>query len=275
MSTASPTPTADRIVRRPLVPRLLEVRRVERPTPRLVRISLGGDDLAGFSTLSPTDHVKLLVPSGDDPPALPVAGPDGLSFPPGASMAEARDYTPRRFDPAAGELDIDVVVHGAGRVSDWAATVRPGDRVGVLGPRGSHLVPTAFGWLLLVGDDTALPSIARWLEALPADVPAIVVVEVEDAAEEQALAAPAGTRVAWVHRAGSSGAPDERLAAVVAGLDLPAGDGFAWIGGEAHSIRPVRRHLLGERGMPRAAVDISGHWKRGVASWDHHEEVPD
>lgn len=273
MSTAAPT--ADRVVRHPLVPRLLEVLRVARPTPRLVRVTLGGDDLAGFTTLSPTDHVKLLVPTGDAPPAMPVAGPDGLAFPPGASMADARDYTPRRFDPAAGELDIDVVVHGAGRVSDWATAARPGDRVGVLGPRGSHLVPTAFAWLLLVGDDTALPTIARWLAELPSDARAIAVVEVEDAAEEQDLAAPAGTRIVWVHRAGSAAAPEERLLAAVAALALPDGDGIAWIGGEANAIRPIRRHLLTERGMPRAAVDLSGHWKRGVVSWDHHEEIPE
>ncbi len=273
MSTASPP--ADRIVRHPLVPRLLEVVRVERPTPRLVRVTLGGEAIAGFATLSPTDHVKLLVPSGGEPPAMPTAGPNGLSFPPGTSMSDARDYTPRRFDPETGELAIDVVIHGSGRVSNWAETAKPGDRIGVLGPRGSFLVPEAFAWLLLVGDDTALPTIARWLEALPAGARAFAVVEVEDAAEEQALATPAGATVVWVHRAGSAGAADERLAAAVANLDLPEGDGFAWIGGEVNAARMVRRHLLNEREMPRAAVDLSGHWKRGVASWDHHEEIPD
>ena len=47
-------------------------------------------------------------------------------------MPVSREYTVRRYDPVAGELDVDVVVHAGGVASDWAtgprrtARARPG-----------------------------------------------------------------------------------------------------------------------------------------------------
>ena len=37
----------------------------------------------------------------------------------------------------------------------------------------------------------------------------------------------------------------------------------AFVHGEAASVRAVRRHLLVERGVPRADLSVSGYWKRG------------
>src|SRR5207244_3437292 len=55
-----------------------------------------------------------------------------------------RTFTPRRLDPQALELDLEIVVHGDGAASEWAATAAPGDPAAVSGPgRGYAFEPDA------------------------------------------------------------------------------------------------------------------------------------
>src|SRR3546814_7647576 len=85
----------------------------------------------------------------------------------------SRDFTPRHFDHARTELTIDVALHAHGPATDWAATVTEGQEVGIGGPRGSMLIPDSFHTHLLIGDETALPAIARRVEELPLSCRAI------------------------------------------------------------------------------------------------------
>ncbi|WP_262356084.1 siderophore-interacting protein, partial [Bordetella pertussis] len=86
-------------VRHPLKMRLLEVKRVTRPTPHLARITLAGDALRDFVSASFDDHVKVFFPPpGAARPVLPELGPDGLVFAEGEPRPPMRDYTPRRHD---------------------------------------------------------------------------------------------------------------------------------------------------------------------------------
>lgn len=114
-------------VRHPLKMRLLQVLRTQLLSPQLLRVTLGGDDLADFTSSSFDDHIKVFFPApGAERPVLPVVGPDGIVFPEGQPRPQARDYTPRRYDPVARELDIEFVLHGDGPASTWAAQARPG-----------------------------------------------------------------------------------------------------------------------------------------------------
>ncbi|WP_134819543.1 siderophore-interacting protein, partial [Bordetella pertussis] len=109
-------------VRHPLKMRLLEVKRVTRPTPHLARITLAGDALRDFVSASFDDHVKVFFPPpGAARPVLPELGPDGLVFAEGEPRPPMRDYTPRRHDARAGELDLEFVLHGEGPAASWAA----------------------------------------------------------------------------------------------------------------------------------------------------------
>lgn len=264
------------LVRFPLKMRVLTVGRVVRLTPRMVRVTLGGDDLAGFQSLDPEDHIKVFFPRlGETMPVLPTLGPQGISLPEGAPRPIARDYTPRRYDEAAGELDVDFVIHGDGPASAWAEQAAPGQVLGVGGPRGSHVVPYAFDWYLLCGDETVLPSIARRLEEFPAGARVIAFVEVAGPSEEQPLSTRANLDLTWLYRNGAEPGTTDLLERAVRELDFPAGDYYAWISGEATSLRPIRRHLLHERGANKDWVHFSGHWKRGTANHDHHEAIED
>ena len=123
-------------------------------TPRMLRIVLGGD-FEDFTTPSAEDHIKLYVPG--------VGG-----------ELEARDFTPRHFDAETKKLTIDIARHPAGSAIRWAEQAEVGDVIEISGPKGSFMIADDFDWWLLVGDETALPSIGRRVESLPADRKSVV-----------------------------------------------------------------------------------------------------
>jgi NADPH-dependent ferric siderophore reductase len=246
-------------VRHELKRRLLQVKRVTPVTPKMVRVTLEGPELEGFVSAAHDDHCKVMFPlPGDAKPLLP--GPDA---PEDAPRAPARDYTPRRYDADAGELDIDFVLHGDGPATTWAAQVAPGQYLSVGGPRGSFVVSNDFDWYLLVGDESALPAIGRRLEELPAGCRAIVIAEVADAAEEQQFQTKAHLEVIWLHRDGAEPGGSDLLVKALADTALPSGAGYAWAAAEADTAKALRRHLVEERGHPKEWVKAAAYWRRG------------
>lgn len=241
--------------------RRLEVLRVVDLTPRMRRITLGGPELAGFVSLGTDDHVKLFFPqTADEQQALEtlVIGPGKGDHP----MPPMRDYTPRRYDLDRLELDIDFVLHGDGPAATWAAQATPGQHLHIGGPRGSMIVPDIFDSYLLIGDETALPAIARRLEALPANRKALVVVQVQDDAEQQVLESAAQVEVVWVPRDGG----DQDLLDTVHRLSLPGGALYAWVATESKLSRQLRRVLLDEKGLDPDFVKAAGYWTREEAA---------
>jgi NADPH-dependent ferric siderophore reductase len=248
----------------------VEVHRSVRISPNVQRVTFTGAALADFALGSPGGHIKLfLPPAGAAAPALPVPGPDGPQLPEGAVPPVVRTYTPRRWDPATGELDVDVVLHGDGPASTWAAAAGPGDRAGVAGPgRGYDPGPDA-PWFVVAGDETALPAIAAIVAALPAGRPATVLVEIPEAADAQPLPSPAAVTSRWLVRGTEeAGAPME---AAIRALELPDAAGRAWVAGEAAVIRRLRRHLLEDRGLDGASIVTRGYWKRGASNHPDHD----
>ena len=236
--------------------RRLQVLRVVDLTPRMRRITLGGPELAGFVSLGTDDHVKLLFPqTAEEQAALETlmlgAGKDG------GPMPAMRDYTPRRYDLDTLELDIDFVLHGDGPAATWAEQAKPGQYLQIGGPRGSMVVPDIFDSYLLIGDETALPAIARRLEGLAANRRARVVVEVENAAEQQPLQSPAQVEVIWVLREGGQ----QDLLSTVEQLQMPSGELYAWVATEARVSRQIRRVLLDKHGLNEATVKAVGYWR--------------
>lgn len=118
-------------VRHELRRRLLTVTATERLTPDMLRITLGGEDLAGFVSAGYDDHVKLCFPKpGEELPVWPAIGPDATPLAEGVVASPVRDFTPRRYDADRQELTIDFAVHEAGPASDWAVNAVPGSRLG-------------------------------------------------------------------------------------------------------------------------------------------------
>ena len=153
--------TTIRTRREPPAFRTLEVVRRETLSPRLVRVVLGGDALAGMTLDLPAASVRLLLPPrGRTDLVMPVWNGNEFLLPDGSRPA-IRTLTPRRLEPRAPELDVDVVVHEGGVLSAWASEAVPGSGVAVSGPgRGYEIDPDAPGYLL-AGDETALPGHRR------------------------------------------------------------------------------------------------------------------
>ncbi|UUN25909.1 siderophore-interacting protein [Streptomyces sp. FIT100] len=240
-----------------------QVLRTERITPHMVRVVLGGEGLSSFATDGSTDaYVKVLFP-------VP-----GVSYPEPFDMARIREelprdqwpsnrtYTVRAWDPVHRELTIDFVVHGdEGLAGPWAAHVRPGETVRLLGPGGGYAPDASADWYLLAGDESALPAIAAALEQMPTSAVVHAFVEISGPEEEQKIATPDGVTVTWLHRGARP--VGEALTAAVRDLDFPDGDVHAFVHGEAGAVKELRRHLRLDRGIPAARLSISGYWRLG------------
>ena len=235
------------------------VEEVHRLTPQLVRVVLGGEGLAGFSAGEYTDHyVKLQFP----PPGAPYSAPfdpDAVRELPREQQPVLRTYSVRDWDAERGRLTLDFVVHGdTGVAGPWARDARPGDLVALRGPGGAFAPDPDADWHLMVGDESALPAIAASLARVPAGVPVLVVALVDGPEGELPLGTPGALSLTWVHR----GAGPDALLRAVEELEFPTGRVCAFVHGEAVETRALRRHLLGERGVPRPALSVSGYWRR-------------
>jgi NADPH-dependent ferric siderophore reductase len=247
--------------------RLLDVVGVTDITPLMRRITLKGD-MEGFASDGHADHIKaFFFPAGVAPMIAPI-GPRGAEFPEG-SKPEMRDYTPRYFDVAAGTLELDFVLHGDGPASSWAAGVKVGDKLVIGGPRGSLVIPAAFDWYLLAGDETALPALGRRIEELPAGSRIVAIIEVDNLAEEQHFETEADLVLHYVHRNGQPAGTTSLILDTIASVDFPPGDAYAYIAGESAMSKAVRTHLTDERHFNSEWVKAAGYWLLGTA--DAHE----
>ncbi|MEE1748590.1 MULTISPECIES: siderophore-interacting protein [unclassified Streptomyces] len=254
----------------PIGIRATEVVRVTTVGAGLLRVTLGGAGTEGFQAHSPDEHVKLIFPDPDGTLRLPEPNGAMLSWPRPALVS--REYTVRRYDQDAGEIDIDVAAHDGGLASDWARAARPGDVMHVAGPPGGLIVPHTYDRYLLAGDITALPAIARWLEELPRSAKGWAFVEVVDAAQEIELSAPEGVEVRWLHRGDLPAGTGDALERAVTAVTVPEGERvYVWVAGEAGRIKPLRRWARDELRLDRADHDITGYWKRGVADFDEDD----
>jgi len=230
--------------------RRLQVLRVTDLTPRMRRITLGGPELQGFTSLGSDDHIKLLfAETAEQQQAIDARnlGRDGGARP------TMREYTPRRIDLVTHELDIDFVLHGDGPASTWAAQAAPGQTLNIAGPRASMVVPDIFDSYLLIGDETAIPAIGRRLEELPAGRRVLAVVQIEDEQERQPLPSKAEVEIIWVKR-------EEDLLAVLRRLSLPEGKLYSWVALEKSLTRQVKALLL-EKGAAEDALKAAAYWR--------------
>jgi NADPH-dependent ferric siderophore reductase len=115
--------------------------------------------------------------------------------------------------------------------------------------------------------------------------------EVPEAGDAADVALPAGATLRWLPRDGAArgsllvpavhealcalgiastpAAPPEEvgdeLLWEVPDTDAASGC-YAWLAGEAGVVRTLRRHLVGDLGVPRGSVAFMGYWRQGLPS---------
>lgn len=255
-------------LRHPLKFRTLHVLRTWSLTPHMQRIVFGGDELAGFVSAAPDDHVKLFFPNASGDIVTPTVGSNGPEYTPGRDYSPMRDYTPRHYDSSRNELTIDFVLHGDGPASLWAAQAKPDQRIGAGGPRGSFVIANDFDHYVLIGDETALPAIGRWLMEMPQTAKVDVLVEIAEAGDRQPLPSPAQATVTWLERNGVPTDHSDLLEQALHEMPAPAGDTFYWIATESRRARNMRLWLSQERNVSKDWLKAKGYWKAGADDSD-------
>ncbi len=251
----------------------MTVVRIVNPTPHMRRITLSGPGLERY--VIGGQHIKLFIPpEGVVKPEWPVPGEDGIPiWPPEERRPLVRTYTVRDIDEQAGTCDIDFVLHGDRSVgSRWATYAKVGDVVGVRGPVGRP-VPDA-DWYLLVGDETALPVIARTIETLPATSKGVAIIEVSDESEQQPIKYEADIELRWLLRNGDEAGTTALLVDAVRAVEMPpAGTRIhAMAGVEYTAFKAIRRYWRDELQLNKKDLLPVAYWRRGVAEG---EAVPD
>ena len=189
-------------------------------------------------------------------------------LPGGGRDETGRWYTLREVSPYGTRATIDVVCHSGGIGAGWARRARVGDELGVSRSHSWFKRPADARWQILVGDAAVVPALARVVAETPAGIDTEVVLEVDEVPADF----PGGARVR--HEPPSDHA--DRLPGIVAGLELPAGPGYVYVGGEAAATRAARKHLRHERGLPSSRYGVLGYWRRDAESfrrtWQDNQE---
>lgn len=258
--------------------RTATVLRVARVAPPIVRVTVSGPEFADFTSAGPADHVRVYFPdaaTGELVAPTPVGpGEDGINRPDRASIA--RDFTPlpRVLDDGTVAIDLDFFVHpDPGPASSWAESAQPGDQLVIVGPRGSRRAPQDIEGLLLICDETSLPSVSRWVRGIPSGTFVDVIAAVPGSGEWVSgyLGEVTGVEIR-IHVV----TPDAGGQSILDAVERlsPIGDGvFVWAAGEASALVAVRRHLRRTLGLTAAQAQLSGYWRRGTVAFDHHAPI--
>jgi NADPH-dependent ferric siderophore reductase len=227
----------------------------------MVRVTLTGPELDGLTVEQPAASVRLLLPWPREQ-ALVIPSWNGNEFlMPDGRRPVIRTFTPRRVDSEARELDVEIVLHGEGVASEWAAAAEPGDPAAISGPGRGYAIDGDTPSFLLAGDETAIPAIIQLLEALPGEKPVQVHIEIAHSDARRALPDDPRATVQWCELPPDA-TPGDALVAAVRAADVAA-DARVWAAGEAAAVQRIRRHLFEDRGLPRAQASVRGYWKHG------------
>jgi NADPH-dependent ferric siderophore reductase len=229
-------------VRKDTMRRKLLVAAKEHITPRMLRIIFHSDELQGFESLSPDDHIKIFIPVHGDERQI------------------KRDFTPRAWDLEAETFTLDFALHDNGPATEWARSAKIGDVLEIGGPRGSTIVADDFDWYLLIGDASALPSFSRRLETMRHDVPVHAFLLITNASEQQTFSTKANCCIRWLTTRTNSVEDASMLRIALDDLVLPQGDGFVWIAAEKNVSRELYEYLVDEREHPAEWIKAAAYW---------------
>ncbi len=183
-----------------------------------------------------------------------------------------RRYSVRAVDPETDQLTLWVTSTHEGAGSVWARGARAGDEVDLVGPRGKITLDPKADWHLFVGDTSAFGAFYRLAESIEVPGQAIFVVEV--ATGEDALSATfdegLGVTGIFVDHQGRAANNAAGVLSGLAALELPAGEGHAYLFGEFTVMKAAHAALI-ERGLDDEHISRKAFWRAGRHNAEHGE----
>lgn len=194
---------------------------VIRPSPWVVRVAFASPRFSELADPGFDTRIKVVLPAADGwLVPVPDASEDWYAAwlqLPDHQRPSIRTYTIRSVDGQGEDtrLVVDFVVHvgeDLGPACRWALRAAVGDVVQIVAPHvatpeygGTEFDPVGRRDLLLVGDETALPAMARILADVGHGHTGMAFIEVGHEDEVVPLESPAGMSVRWVLREGGHG----------------------------------------------------------------------
>lgn len=236
----------------PLNQTLCEITDSTRISPGFQRVRLAGN-FGAFAKPGVGLHFRLLF--GPEAATWPSLDENGLTTWPGGVKAWHRPpYTVRRLSPAHDWMDVDIVLHDGGRVTEWCNTTKPGTEIALHGPSGSKQ-PTA-RHLALFGDETALPVILRIIENAPKGTTGCACIALRDVRDVQPVETTSDIAVEWSTDLGLSAFRD-----CIAKLDFPQDERHFFFAGEREAAAQMRDVFLA-KGLTTKEFKSANYWTR-------------
>jgi NADPH-dependent ferric siderophore reductase len=130
-----------------------------------------------------------------------------------------------------------------------------------MGPGGGG-VPEA-SEMILAGDETALPAIARIAARVPAGTRLRVFLEIDGPEEEQPIASSADIEIEWLHRNGVAPGKMRSLERLIRRLAPEcAPQTFIWAGCEKAEAVAIREYLKDELQYDRQFMRVGSYWEK-------------
>ncbi len=230
--------------------RNIKVKNVFQLSPNMKRITFCSEDLYDFPENEDGGYVKLLFKKK--------ASNDSLS----------RPYTIRSFRKKKLELDIDFSNHigNQGFATKWASHAKIGDEILISGPGLKKPINENSDWFFFVGDMTALPAIACFLERIPKSSIGFVVLEIISKDDKIKLVKPKNIKIKWVVKSKQNPSVLENTVKKINWLN---GKPFVWVACEFNQMQNLRNFFQKNKQISKHEMYISSYWKLGLDQEEH------
>lgn len=237
--------------------RILRAKARREVFPGLIRVTLEGIDVQALT--KDGIHLKLMMPEerGRNP-VWPVVGENGgIAWPEGRDRLHARWVTIHDIRVDAREIDVDIAHHSGGLISDWAALEEDAQEVGVIGPGGDAYLESTKN-VVLAGDYTGLPAIARLIESVGGNVTGHVFAAAPSQKALEDYLPKSKLRVTAVEPGQFSASIADLVRACT---NEPVT--FGWFAGEFGAAQQVRKIFKSEFGLQKGEQLSIAYWRKG------------
>lgn len=201
-------------------------------------------------------HFSFVLPKIDDKaPQWPAVDNQGRTvWPNGEKKLHRAVYTIRQVNLVGEWFEVDIFVHQGGRTNQWAMQAQPGDIIGITGPSGRALPPCS-AKMLIAGDETAYPAIARLMSILPASSQGTVVL-VGNGVIDYVMPSHDNFLIKYVDRT----ADNEDFMLSLKSIPQIDCDTQVWMASESKEVQALRSHFHNEIGIDKKSSYMSGFW---------------